>query len=179
MDFTVIRSKRKSLSIEIKKGEVLVRAPKRTKDKEIEKFLLLKKDWIEKHLEIYKERNKNLIPFTDDEIKEFTRKAKEIIPERVNFYAEKIGVIYNRITIRHQKTRWGSCSSAGNLNFNCLLVLFPLEVIDSVIVHELCHRKQMNHSKNFYDEIEKIFPEYKKYHKYLSDNGGQYLRRLP
>ena len=181
MEYSVIRSKRKSVSIEIKNGEVLVRAPKRLKDKEIEKFILIKKLWIEKHLEIYKERQeklKDLKPFSDEEIKSFTLEAKKIIPERVKFYAEKLGVTYGRITIRHQKTRWGSCSSEGNLNFNCLLVLFPMEVMDSVIVHELCHRKQMNHSAKFYEEIEKVFPEYRKYHKFLSENGGQYMLRL-
>ena len=181
MEYSVIRSKRKSVSIEIKNGEVLVRAPKRLKDKEIEKFILIKKLWIEKHLEIYKERQeklKDLTPFSDEEIKEFTLEAKKIIPERVKIYAEKLGVTYGRITIRHQKTRWGSCSSEGNLNFNCLLVLFPIEVMDSVIVHELCHRKQMNHSAKFYEEIEKVFPEYRKYHKFLSENGSQYMLRL-
>ena len=181
MEYSVIRSKRKSVSIEIKNGEVLVRAPKRLKDKEIEKFILIKKLWIEKHLEIYKERQeklKDLKPFSDEEIKSFTLEAKKIIPERVKFYAEKLGVTYGRITIRHQKTRWGSCSSEGNLNFNCLLVLFPMEVMDSVIVHELCHRKQMNHSAKFYEEIEKVFPEYRKYHKFLSENGSQYMLRL-
>lgn len=180
-EVSVIRSKRKSISIEIKSGAVLVRAPKWMKDKDIKKFLLLKKSWIEKHLELNKERQekiKDLKPFTDEELKELTEQAKKVIPERVDFYADKIGVKYNRITIRHQKTRWGSCSSQGNLNFNCLLMLFPLEVIDSVVLHELCHRKHMNHSSAFYNEIDKVFPEYKKYHKYLSENGAGFLARL-
>lgn len=178
MDFTVIKSKRKSVSIQIKEGAVIVRAPKWMKDKEINRLLGLKKDWIEKHLEIYEERKKSLTPFTDEEIKELTLKAKKIIPQRVEFYAGKIGVDYNRITIRHQKTRWGSCTSSGNLNFNCLLVLFPEEVLDSIVVHELCHRKHMNHSTEFYREIEKAFPEYKKWHKWLKQNGAEYLARL-
>ena len=178
MEVSVIRSKRKSVSIQIKEGAVVVRAPKWMKDKDINRFLQMKKDWIEKHLEIYEERKRNLIPFTDEEIKEITLKAKRIIPERADFYAEKIGVIYNRITIRHQKTRWGSCTSSGNLNFNCLLVLFPEEVLDSIVVHELCHRKHMNHSAEFYREIEKVFPEYKKWHKWLKQNGAEYLARL-
>ena len=84
-----------------------------------------------------------------------------------------------RITIRSQRTRWGSCSSKGNLNFNCLLVLFPPEVIDSIVVHELCHRKHMNHSPQFYGEIDKVFPEYKKWHKWLNDNGRLYMAKLP
>ena len=151
------------------------------KDRDVEKIIQMKKDWIEKHLELYKERKeslKELKPFTDEELKELTKKAKELMPQRVEYYAQKIGVTYNRITIRHQKTRWGSCSSQGNLNFNCLLMLFPLEVLDSVVVHELCHRKHMNHSAAFYNEIEKVFPEYRKWHKYLNEKSALYLSRV-
>ena len=107
-----------------------------------------------------------------------SEKAKQIISERVKYYASEIGVTYNRITIRCQRTRGGSCSSKGNLNFNCLLVLFDREIIDSVVVHELCHRKHMNHSARFYKEVEAVFPEYKRCHKWLNENGGIYLERL-
>ena len=89
-----------------------------------------------------------------------------------------MGVTYNRITIRHQKTRWGSCSSQGNLNFNCLLMLTPPEVIDSVVVHELCHRKEMNHSDRFYAEVLRVFPNYPKCRKWLKDNGSLLMMRL-
>ncbi len=178
---TIIRSNRKTLSIQLKFGEIIARAPLRMKDKEIYSFIESKKSWIEKNLSKIEEREKAISeaqPFTQDEIKALAEKAKTIIPERVRYYAPKIGVTYNRITIRCQRTRWGSCSSKGNLNFNCLLALFPIEVIDSVVVHELCHRKHMNHSQQFYAEIEKVFPEYKKWHKWLSDNGGVYMGRV-
>ena len=178
----IIRTARKTLSIQLKHGEIIARAPLRMKDEEIYSFIESKKSWIEKNLAKMEERQKVLDevqPFTEDEIKALAEKAIEIIPERVKYYAPKIGVIYNRITIRCQRTRWGSCSSKGNLNFNCLLALFPIEVIDSVVVHELCHRKHMNHSPQFYAEIEKVFPEYKKWHKWLSDNGGVHMGRLP
>ena len=136
---------------------------------------------IEKKLAEIEKREKEiseLEPFSEVEIKELAEKARQIITQRVKYYAPQIGVTYNRITIRCQRTRWGSCSSKGNLNFNCLLALFPLEVIDSVVVHELCHRKHMNHSPKFYAEVERIFPEYRKYHKWLSDNGAVYMGRL-
>lgn len=178
----IIRTDRKTLSIQLKPGEIIARAPLRMKDKEIHSFIDSKKSWIEKHLAAISEREKvldDVQPFTQEEIKTLAEKAKTIIPERVKYYAPKIGVTYNRITIRCQRTRWGSCSSKGNLNFNCLLALFPIEVIDSVVVHELCHRKHMNHSPQFYAEIEKVFPEYKKWHKWLSDNGWVYMGRLP
>ena len=114
-----------------------------------------------------------------DEIKDLTKKAAIVIPEKVKKYARIIGVDYGRISIRHQRTRWGSCSSKGNLNFNCMLMLFPDEVIDYVVVHELCHRKHMNHSERFYKEVEGAYPEYRKWRKWLKENGGLYLSRLP
>lgn len=141
-----------------------------------------KRNWIEKHLKSLSEKQKsleNIEPYSDEEISSFVKKAKEIIPNKVEFYADKIGVTYNRITIRCQRTRWGSCSSKGNLNFNCLLVLLPDEIIDSVIVHELCHRKHMNHSAKFYEEVEKVFPEYRKCHEWLNRNGSKYMSRIP
>ena len=177
----IIRSDRKTLSIQLKTGEIIARAPLHMKDEEIYSFIESKKSWVEKNLAKIEEREKAISevqPFTQEEINALAEKAKQIIPERVRYYAPKIGVTYNRITIRCQRTRWGSCSSKGNLNFNCLLALFPLEVIDSVVVHELCHRKHMNHSPQFYAEIEKVFPEYKKWHKWLSDNGGVYMARV-
>lgn len=95
--------------------------------------------------------------------------AKRYIPERVAYWADIIGVTYGRISIRQQKTRWGSCSGEGNLNFNCLLMQMPKEIIDYVIVHELCHRKQMNHSKLFWAEVAKILPDYKERRKALKE----------
>lgn len=178
---SIIRSSRKTLSIQLKNGEIIARAPLLMKDKDIYSFIESKKSWIEKNLAKIEERekaNSNAEPFTQDEIKALAEKAKVIISERVQYYAPMIGVTYNRITIRCQRTRWGSCSSKGNLNFNCLLALFPLEIIDSVVVHELCHRKHMNHSPQFYAEIEKVFPEYRRCNKWLKDNGGLYMAKL-
>ena len=181
-EVSVIRSGRKTVSIQVKPNEVIIRAPMRMKEKEIEKFVESKRNWIEKHLKSLSEKQKaleNIEPYSDEEISSFVKKAKEIIPKKVEFYAEKIGVTYNRITIRCQRTRWGSCSSKGNLNFNCLLVLLPDEIIDSVIIHELCHRKHMNHSAKFYEEVEKVFPEYRKCHEWLNRNGSKYMSRIP
>ena len=179
---TIIRSNRKTLSIELKSNEIIARAPARMKEKEIHNFIELKKSWIDKHLTQLNERQQvldDLNPYTQEEIKQFTAKAKIDIPKRVEYYAKQIGVKYNKITIRCQHTRWGSCSSKGNLNFNCLLVLLPDEIIDSIVVHELCHLKQMNHSARFYAEIDKVFPNYKQCHLWLKQNGAMYLNRIP
>ena len=94
-------------------------------------------------------------------------------------FAALVGVTYGRITIRAQKSRWGSCSGKGNLNFNCLLMLCSEDVRDYVVVHELCHRKELNHSPRFWAEVEKVLPGYKVQRKWLKDNGGGLIRRLP
>ena len=113
-----------------------------------------------------------------DEIRELAEEALKDIPERVRHFAPIIGVTYGRITIRNQKSRWGSCSSKGNLNFNCLLMLAPPEHRDYVVVHELCHRKEMNHSKRFWSEVSSILPDYRKSIKWFDDNGGALMSRM-
>ena len=140
---------------------------------------LLQRDHAFRQRQQREEPQDQLPPFTREEIEALADRALEVIPKKVKFYAERIGVSYGRITIRNQRTRWGSCSAKGNLNFNCLLMLMPDEVIDSVVVHELCHRKHMNHSPEFYAEIGKILPEYPKHRKWLKENGGRFLSRLP
>lgn len=177
----IIYSFRKSIAIELKPDSILVRAPKGMNRREINAFLNEKRSWIEKHLAKMQERKaslEQLPPFTMEEIKDLADKALVIIPEKVRKYAPLVGVTYGRITIRNQRSRWGSCSSKGNLNFNCLLMLFPDDVIDYVVVHELCHRKHMNHSADFYAEVERIFPEYRRCQKWLKENGGLYVSRL-
>ncbi len=180
-DIEVVRSYRKTIGLEVKKdGRVLVRAPVGFPTADIKRFVSDHEDWIQKHLEMVRKRAQQPAPrdrLTMDEIRALAEKAKKVIPERVEHYAPLIGVTYGRITIRNQKSRWGSCSAKGNLNFNCLLMLTPIEVLDSVVVHELCHRKFMNHSRQFYDEVLRVFPEYKKWHKWLRDNGGKLLAR--
>ena len=101
-----------------------------------------------------------------------------MIPDRVRHYADLIGVSYGRITIRNQKSKWGSCSAKGNLNFNCLLMLCPSEVLDYVVIHELCHRKEMNHSPKFWAEVEKYVPDHKTQRKWLKDEGSKLIARI-
>lgn len=90
----------------------------------------------------------------------YSKQARKWITGRVRFYSEKMGESVCRIAIKNQKSRWGSCSNKRNLNFNWNLMRFEPEVIDYVVVHELCHLKQMNHSKDFWEEVAKILPDY-------------------
>ena len=178
----VTRTARKTISIQIKEDGVYVRAPLHMSDAEVQRFIKSKTSWIHKHLQIVTDRHamvKDLPLYTLEELQTLASKALYFIPERANYYARIIGVDYGNITIRNQRTRWGSCSSKGNLNFNCLLMLLPEEIIDSVVVHELCHRKHMNHSAQFYAEVERAFPDYQRCQKWLKENGGIYLSRLP
>lgn len=183
LEVTVIRSDRKTISIQVNQDlTVTVRVPRRTSKKDIDRILQEKESWIRKAINEVRERNasyeaENLTPLTREEIEELADRALAYIPGRVAHYAALAGVTYGRITIRNQKTRWGSCSSKGNLNFNCLLMLAPPEVIDYVVVHELCHRKEMNHSGKFWAEVGKIIPDYKQYDQWLKKEGGRIMRR--
>lgn len=180
--YIIQKSRRRTISVQITPDQkLLIKAPSYTSIKEVEDFLYEKRDWILKQMSRTQKQNKEAAHMgilTEKEIRKLKRDAKKIIPERVQYYAELSGITYNRIFIRLQKSRWGSCSAEGNLNFNALLALMPIEVLDSVVVHELCHRRHMNHSKAFYDEVLKIFPEYKKWDKWLKENGTAYQLRV-
>ena len=161
--------------------KVIVKVPLGTPAFVAENFIREKKDWITRQLEkVEKEAElaSSMGPLTEEDISQIKKKARKVIPERVEHYARLAGISYKRIFIRLQKSRWGSCSIDGNLNFNCLLVLMPPEILDSVVVHELCHRRHMNHSREFYDEVLSIFPDYKRCDKWLKQNGGAYFKRL-
>lgn len=178
----IIKSKRKTISLQIKPdGSIELKAPMQMKDDKIKEFLHQKSEWIEKHLLAVKERQQQMSqikPLTIEEIHELANQALEVIPKRVAYFAEILGVTYGRITIRNQKSRWGSCSSKGNLNFNCLLMLMPPEVLDYVVVHELCHRKEMNHSPQFWAEVRKVLPDYEKQKLWLKEHGNEIMMRM-
>ena len=176
MEFEVIRSNRKSMAVEIKLNKLIIRAPMQASNEEINSFMLKNKAWIEKHLAkaaAQQQAVASVKKLAIDEIRKLADKALETIPERVKHYAPLVGVTYGRITIRNQRSKWGSCSSKGNLNFNCLLMLTPPEVIDSVVVHELCHRKEMNHSPRFWAVVEKELPDYRERREKLKKMGKQ------
>ena len=179
MEYTLIRSKRKTISMQLSGDEVIVRAPNRMPKREIERFVARHEGWIKKQ----REKNALSAPapeeiLSQEQIGELTLRARQYIPKRVAHYAQIIGVEYGRVSIKHQRTRWGSCSNKKNLNFNCLLMLTPDEVIDAVVVHELCHIRQMNHSPAFYREVEQAYPEYERWNRWLKENGRRILARM-
>lgn len=177
--YQIIRSKRRTVTLEIRPdARLIVRAPLRLSEARINRFVEEKSQWILKNLEKIQQREatkesvKKLLP---SEKKQFQEKACQVFPARVAYYAKKTGVTYGKITLRQQKTRWGSCSAAGNLNFNWLLILAPPEVLDYVVVHELCHRKEMNHSDAFWKEVETVLPDYREQKRWLKENGWKLM----
>lgn len=176
----LIRARRKTLSIRItQEGNLEIRAPLGMPKGEIEAFLKEKAQWIETHrakvLAEYAQGQE--APLGEEEILTLAEQMRQRLPEKLNRHAASMGVTFGRVTIRCQQTRWGSCSSRGNLNFNCLLMLAPEEVLDYVVVHELAHRKQMNHSVLFWQEVARECPDYKKSLRWLKDRGGALLSR--
>lgn len=176
----IIRSKRRTIAIEVKKDlRIVVRVPLEMKDNDIQRFVMEKQRWIEKHLQIVKKRNEEKeTPFTVEEIHALADAALKDLLQRVAKYAPIVGVTVGRSPSGNQRSRWGSCSAKGNLNFNCLLMLCPEEVRDYVVVHELCHRKELNHSPAFWSLVECVLPGYKEQYHWLKENGSKIIRRL-
>ena len=173
--YQLIRSDRKSIGIQITADGVVVRAPKDLPDDRIDQFVQSKRSWIEEHLA---KRPQPQPRFTQAQLEALAQQALTVIPQRVRHFAPLVGVTYGGITIRNQRTRWGSCSGRGNLNFNCLLMLTPSEVIDYVVVHELCHRKEMNHSPRFWAQVERVLPEYRTSLAWLREHEQELIGRL-
>ena len=154
------------MALEVRRDlSVVVRAPRRMPRAEILRFVESEEAWIEPHIALMRQKN-------------LAERALERIPPRVAHFAPLVGVTFGRINIRAQHTRWGSCSSSGNLNFNCLLALVPSGVLDYVVVHELCHRIEMNHSPRFWREVGRVMPDYEDHKKWLRENGAALIERL-
>jgi hypothetical protein len=176
IDIEVIRSHRKTMCLEITSDlRVIVRAPINMPTYKIRAFINDKSDWINQKLlqmEKRQEQQYDIPVMSDKELKQLHDKAVVVLKQKTEYYAGVIGVDYGKITIRHQKTRWGSCSASGNINYNCALMLAPDEIQDYVVVHELCHRLHMDHSHEFWAEVENVLPDYRRRRKWLKENGN-------
>lgn len=180
-NINIVKSKRKTFSLEIKPDlEIICRAPLGASEKEINTFIDNHKQWLEKNIKKAEQRAAqaaHTLILSDAEINLLKAQAKAYIPKRVEFFANQMGIEYGSVTVRMQKTRWGSCSSKGNLSFNCLLMLTSDYITDYVIVHELCHIKEMNHSKKFWSQVENVLPDYRKRRDELKETGAQIMMR--
>ena len=117
--------------------------------------------------------------YSIEEMNIILSEAKVKLPRQVAHYANEMNISYEKVFVKAQKTRWGSCSIKGNINLNCLLMKVPLYVRKYVIVHELAHRKEMNHSERFWRVVAEEIPEYQKAVKWLKKNGDSLIGRLP
>ena len=156
---SVIRSARKSLGLEVRDANtVLARIPTRVSDRELKAFVENHRSWILEKTEVMAEReeNRKSTPAPPPELLSKTDRMKIQlkIGKRVRHYCETMGVTVGYVTVKNQKTRWGSCSAKGNVNFNYQLAFLPDELLDYVVIHELAHRRHMNHSRAFWAEVE-------------------------
>ena len=161
MEYKLIRSGRRTLAAEIVRGgEVIVRAPYRMPVQQIEAFLMKNSEKINAAVKRAQNKPARILP-TSQEAEVLRNKAKAVIPERVAYYAEIMGVQPKGIKITSAEKRFGSCSDKGRLCFSYNLMLYPEKAVDYVVVHELAHLTELNHSSAFWRLVEKYMPDYK------------------
>ncbi len=180
LPYRLIRSDRKSFSVSVSLDDgITVRVPFCAPEREIQHFLIEKQHWIiTRYLEAEaKKKNRPVSDLSDDQRafleKKYIDAAREYFPKRVAYFHSFTGGAYKRITIRDQKTRWGSCSVKGTLSFNWRLMLAPPAILDYVVVHELCHLTHMDHSAAFWQAVETVYPDYRNARKWLKDHGQE------
>ena len=168
-NYELIRSKRKTLALEITKDcRLLVRAPLRLSQSRIDAFVEAHTAWISKHLEQQRQRIASAPPPpTTAEIEALKAKARAILLEKVWAWSHRMGVVPTGLKITTAQKRYGSCSGKNSLCFSCFLMQYPEEAIDLVVVHELCHIKEKNHGPKFYALLEQYLPDYKERKKLL------------
>ena len=162
IEIQVKRSSRRTLSLQVtSEGQVVVRCPLSTTKEQSQAFVDDHRQWIGENLEPVKRRLVSRPVRTPEQVWKAKSLARMTLSAKVRYWAAKMGVTYGTISIRQQATRWGSCSSRGNLNFNWTLILTPEPLQDYVVVHELAHRLEMNHSDRFWKIVESQIPDYR------------------
>ncbi|HPN96496.1 MAG TPA: M48 family metallopeptidase [Candidatus Moranbacteria bacterium] len=147
-------------------GELVVTIPSCFPGSLVEKIVREKSNWILKKIKYFsKFKDKKYIKSSKGDFLKYKEKALEFAQKRAEFYSQFYGFQYKKITVRNQRTRWGSCSRRGNLSFNYKIILLPSNLADYIVVHEICHLGQFNHSRKFWELVEKTFPDYKKIRK--------------
>ena len=170
MQYEIIYSKRKTVTISVKRDlSVTVRAPIGYPKMKIEELVTARRDWIEKHIMRFRSEAEAFCELTEEKIKALRALAREVLLKKTAHFASIMGLKYGRITISGAKTRYGSCSSKGNISYSYLLMQKDERAIDYVVVHELAHLVYMNHSKEFYSYIERFMPDYKERKRLLKE----------
>lgn len=153
-------------------GAVVVTLPFYVREIVAERFVKEKSKWLLKKIAFFKQfEGQQIIKDSKKDYLKYKEVARRLTTEKVEYFNQTYKFKFDRISIRNQKTLWGSCSSKGNLNFNYKIVHLPLQIADYIVVHELCHLKEMNHSKKFWDLVSVFFPNYKELRKDLRKLG--------
>lgn len=167
-EIKIIRSNRKSISLQVDENcRIIVRAPIWCTRRKIDKFINEKRDWLNKALEKQQRRADKLSDLDETNIKELKKYAREYLPERLDYFSKIMNVSYTGFKVTSARKRFGSCSGKNSLCFSYILMLYPKEAIDYVVVHELAHIRYKNHQKEFYDFISTVLPDYKEREKLL------------
>lgn len=177
----VIRSYRKTIALSLEAdGSLVVRAPLGMSDRAVAQFVESKQAWIEKKRAVLQQARESHggVVLSADALNALKTAAQKDFNRRVAYWATQIGVTVKRVGIRTQRTRWGSCSSKGHVSLNALLMLAPEDVRDYVVVHELCHLKEMNHSPRFWALVAQVLPDYSAREAWLKENGQALLWRI-
>lgn len=169
------RQQRKTLAISVTEdAELMIKAPFHMPEQEIQRFLKQRRFWIYKQTKRMIEQNASKPVRSEGEIRALRKRAEEVLWQKTVYYANLLGVSCQGIRIGDQKTFWGSCSSKGRISYNWHLVLMPERIQDYVVVHELCHLMEMNHSVRFWNQVEGMIPDYKERRKWLKEYGNEY-----
>ena len=179
IEYELVRTGATRLSARVDRdGNVIVRAPYGTDHSVIESFLSRNKERIEKM--VLSAREGRQLRLSRQEMDDLAKEARQVFPERVEYWQRTMGGIsIGKVTVRNQLSRWGSCSQNGNISLNVLLLKAPPRVLDYVIIHELAHRLQMNHSKAFWAIVQRYCSDYKECRKWLKDEGGKLMALNP
>ena len=166
-EYEILRSARRTISLEVRPdGRVLIRAPRAMPKKEIDAFAAKHADWLEGAKKRVQERSA-FQETTEKRRDELTAAARDYLPKRTAHWAEIMGVSPAGVRITDAKTRFGSCSPKNRICYSFRLMAYPPEAVDYVIVHELAHILQKNHSPRFYAEVQKILPDWRERKKLL------------
>ena len=161
ISYELIRSDRKTLGLQVRDGRVIVRAPRRVTQKQIDAFVREHADWIEGALSRQAAKKAAHPEPTAEQRADLIRKAKQILPQRVAYWSDRMGLYPTQIKITSAKTRFGSCGSNGHICFSWRLMQYPPEAIDYVVVHELAHLKHMTHSAAFHALVARYLPDHR------------------
>jgi predicted metal-dependent hydrolase len=174
----ILFSKRRSVVLQVKNGQVFLKAPLRTPAKFLQELITKKTSWIKDKIELSQQiyaAKQSKKSISAETLELYKKEFGSYLSEKVYQYANQIGVDFKKISIRKTVSRWGSCTRSGNLSFSIFLWDTPNHVIDYVIIHELCHRRHMNHSKEFWNLVAKHCSEYKLAEKWLKLNGNKVM----